>query len=138
MKHLGLICNTMIVTSFFMKLFYKLKPHRRSYSELPKYAIIIPLYDNSDYEGVVVGYADDDYTAEFTRRTLITFRTVYTSLDIKPGVLGYGRITTLNDSKFPFEKNDFIETVKWMEQNGFEHIVLTRIARILNGKLKKH
>ena len=120
-----------------MKLFYKLKPHRRNHLELPKYAIMIPLCAGNDYEGVVVGYADDDYTAEYTRRTLITFRTVYTSLDIKPGVLGYDRITTLNDSKFPIEQREFIEVVKWMEQNGFEHIVLTRIARILNGKLKK-
>ena len=134
MKTFGLVCNTMIVTSFFMKLVKKVKPRKRSESGFPTYAVVHPIYFQSKlHEGIVFGYAYDKDEAESISNGT-PMRSVPISLDVKYGVLGYTSFIPLNEwcsRGFP----DCI--IEWMKQNYFNSDIINRIAEILNGKLKR-
>ena len=137
MKTFGIVCNTMIVTSFFMKLAKKVKPRKRSVSGFPTYAVVHPIiFQCKIYEGIVLGYAYDKDEAESISNAA-PLRSVAISLDVNHGVLGYTGFMPLNDwcrlgrGGFP----DWV--VEWMKQNYFNSDIINRIVGILNGKLKR-
>ena len=134
MKTFGLVCNTMIVTSFFMKLAKKVKPRKRRESGVPTYAVVHPIiFKGKLHEGIVFGYAYDKDEAESISDE-IPVHSVPVSLDVKYGVLGYTSFIPLNEwciGGFP----DWI--IEWMKQNYFNSDMNNRIAGILNGKLKR-
>lgn len=135
MKKLDLVCNTMILTGFIMKMIRKVKPQKRSDVYVPAYAIVSPFYIQGKLrEGIILGYADDEESADWMSRTT-PIRSVTISLDVQPGVLGYTKIISIYDWCSPNAMPASIR--KWINEHNAEKTVISRIAGILNGKLKR-
>ena len=136
MKAFGLICNTMIVTSFFMKLYHKVCPGSRKGIGFPKYAIVIPNYYNKRlHEGIVLGYAYDPHEADSICAGTPE-RTVSISLDVAYGVLGYTKFEPLD--VWCYWHGGYPDSiVEWIKHNYHDNKVIYQIVDILNGKLKK-
>lgn len=136
MKAFGLICNTMIVTSFFMKLCHKVCPGSRKGIGFPKYAIVKPFFYNQRlHEGIILGYAygpdEADCICDGT-----PVRTVSISLDVAYGVLGYTKFVSIDEwcgghAGYPDSIGE------WMKHHHYDNNVISQIVGILNGKLKK-
>ena len=135
MKKLDLVCNTMILTGFIMKMLRKVKSQKRSSVYVPAYAIVSPVYIREKLrEGIILGYSDDEEAADCMSRTT-PIRSVTIALDVQPGVLGYTKIISIYDWCSPNEMPASIR--KWINEHKAEKTVISRIAGILNGKLKR-
>ena len=125
----------MIVTGFIMKMFRKVKPQKRSAEYVPAYAIVSPVYTQEKLrEGIILGYSDDEEVAGWMIRTT-PIRSVTIALDVQSGVLGYTKIISIYDWCSPNEMPASIR--KWINEHKAEKNVISRIAGILNGKLKR-
>lgn len=135
MKKLDLVCNTMILTGFIMKMLRKVKSQKHSAVYVPAYAIVNPFYKNGKLrEGIILGYSDDAELADCMSRTT-PIRSVTIALDVQPGVLGYTKIISIYEWCSPNEMPSSIRD--WINEHKVEKAVISRIAEILNGKLKR-
>ena len=117
-----------------MKMLRKVKSRKHSAVYVPAYAIVNPFYKNGKLrEGIILGYSDDEEGAGCMSRTT-PVRSVVISLDVQPGVLGYTKIVSIYD----WCPNDMPSSIReWINEHKVEKAVISRIAGILNGKLKR-
>ena len=148
MKHLGLICNTMILMPFILRSFHKLRACKKpmlsshklhpckkpmlSSNSLPRYAIILP-----GTQDIVVGYAETEESAKSMRKTMdrwyLSIVLLETMLEDKVSTLDDRSIISVTDLNAIY-RSALYDIVQWSRYYNFNPIVLKQIAKFMQSK----